>query len=104
MQKGPLILLGALVFLALIGYGRGRSTPTADPEVVAQAVEATLTAMAPQEAATRSPAEPAPAPSPTTRSSLALPPIRQLQPAAENVTVKGDPNAPVTIIEYSDFK
>jgi len=90
MQRYLTILLGMMVLLALAGCAS--STPTPDLAVIERAVEATLTAMAP------------PAPSPTSPSALESPPPRPFQPAAETVTVKGDPNAPVTIVEYSDFK
>lgn len=90
MHRYLTILLAMMVLLALAGCAS--STPTPDPAVIERAVQATLTAMAP------------PAPSPTAPPALELPSARPFQPTAEKVTVKGDPNAPVTIIEYSDFK
>lgn len=36
---------------------------------------------------------------------MALPPVRKgFKPQSEATSVKGNPNAPVTIVEYSDYQ
>ena len=92
------IILGVLMLLALAGCSPGAATP--DPAAVEQAVQSTLTALAPRETAT----QPPPAATPTAESALELPPAGEYQPALDVVSVRGDPNAPVTIVEFSDFK
>ncbi len=47
-------------------------------------------------------AEPTPSP---TKSLPSLPPVREgYQPEPEEYAVMGDPSAPITIVEYSDYQ
>lgn len=97
-------LFAAAAFVAGFGWWT-LSTSMGLPEIidslVAESAETNLTtgqAPAPVSVPT------APQPQPAARR-MALPPVRKgFKPKPEATGVKGDPNAPVTIVEYSDYQ
>lgn len=45
-----------------------------------------------------------PTPAVSGQSQVPMPPVRSVDVAPEAAAVKGDPEAPVTIVEYSDYQ
>jgi len=45
-----------------------------------------------------------PRPAVSGQSQVPMPPVRSVDVAPEGAAVKGDPEAPVTIVEYSDYQ
>jgi len=45
-----------------------------------------------------------PTPAVSGQSQVPMPPVRSVDVALEAAAVKGDPEAPVTIVEYSDYQ
>lgn len=93
-MRGLQLGSGSLALIVLSLALMGCAGP--DPAAVEGAVQATLTAMAPAQRPTVSPG-------PT--ATLILPPARKdFVPQPEVASVKGDPSAPVTIVEFSDYQ
>ncbi len=97
-----LFLIAAIILSAC-------AAPQAEnPDAVAAAVEATLTAVA-ADAAAPSPSQATPPatpsdPQPTAAPNLVLPPlVNGFDPAPRPASSKGDPDAPVVIYEWSDY-
>lgn len=116
IQVGPihvlslLFLLGAAVFVA--GFGWWTLSGTVDfselrATLLAEPGQGANPAAGPAPARLAVPTAPSarqPAPRAEPRQ-MALPPVRKgFQPEPEDTAVKGDPNAPVTIVEYSDYQ
>ena len=100
-----LILLGIATFTAGFGWWAFSSTINVSKGQARQAPEtAPPASLAAGQQATKSvpPAVPA---RQTAKRRMALPPVREgFTPQPEATSVKGDPNAPITIVEFSDYQ
>lgn len=105
IQVGPvhvlsiLVVLGAAVFAAGLGWWTLAGTADVSER------RSSLLAEPGDQAISRPALATAPAARPAAPRQMALPPVRRgFKPAPETGSVKGDPNAPITIVEYSDYQ
>ncbi len=113
-----ILLVGAMALLAACGGNQLETANAADTGAPADteaaiqaAVQATLTAVAGDSQTSRDPEAPTPAatptPAPSNQQASAIqlpPPIPGWEELAKPGAERGDPDAPVLLVEYSDFQ
>ncbi len=108
MPRNRLLTLSFALLIAATLLSACATSQPQDSEAVAMAVEATLTAVAANEASPNSPAATPsavtpPPDAPTTPKTILPPRVNGFDPAPRPASSKGDPNAPVVIYEWSDY-
>ncbi len=107
MTRNLILALSLLLLTAAIILSACAAPQAENPDAVAAAVEATLTAVAADAAPSPSQATPPATPSdppPAAAPNLVLPPlVNGFDPAPRPASSKGNPDAPVVIYEWSDY-
>ena len=105
-----LLLVGAMALLAACGSAAQPEAGENTQAAIEAAVQATLTAVAGDSQSSSDPATPAATPTPASKNQQTSapvqlpPPIPGWEEVAKPGAERGDPDAPVLLVEYSDFQ